>query len=111
MEEVVNKVRNNLTSSVKEALDPTTLSQAQPNTGRKSSGPLSANDVFPSTLGIMKEKKKYRSLVIVPAVLWPGGAKVRGCDAAASRTHVEIVNIHIVANSAVFDYFKSLSLS
>ncbi|KAK2555597.1 Conserved oligomeric Golgi complex subunit 5 [Acropora cervicornis] len=33
VEEVVNKVRNNLTSSVKEALDPTTLSQAQPNTG------------------------------------------------------------------------------
>lgn len=55
VEEVVNKVRNNLTSSVKEALDPTTLSQAQPNTGRKSSGPLDANDIFRSTLE--KEKK------------------------------------------------------
>ncbi|XP_044182352.1 conserved oligomeric Golgi complex subunit 5-like [Acropora millepora] len=38
VEEVVNKVRNNLTSSVKEALDPTTLSQAQPNTGNGGPG-------------------------------------------------------------------------
>ena len=31
---VVTKVRDNLRSSVQEALDPKTLSQAQPNTGR-----------------------------------------------------------------------------
>ena len=31
--EVVNKVRDNLKNGVKEALDPNTLSQAQPNAG------------------------------------------------------------------------------
>ena len=35
VDEVVTKVRDNLKSSVQEALDPNTLSQAQPNTGRK----------------------------------------------------------------------------
>ena len=32
--EVVNKVRDSLKNGVKEALDPNTLSQAQPNAGR-----------------------------------------------------------------------------
>lgn len=33
VDEVVNKVRDNLKNGVKEALDPNTLSQAQPNAG------------------------------------------------------------------------------
>ena len=33
--EVVDKVRENLTTSVKEALDPNTLSQIQPNAGKE----------------------------------------------------------------------------
>lgn len=87
MEEVVGKVRNNLTSSVKEALDPTTLSQAQPNTGRKSNaGLISANDVFHS----------YRCVFsYCPRSAWSKGAKISGCDAARK------FDIHIVANSAV----------
>lgn len=87
MEEVVGKVRNNLTSSVKEALDPTTLSQAQPNTGRKSNaGLISANDVF----------RSYRCVFsYCPRSAWSKGAKISGCDAARK------FDIHIVANSAV----------
>lgn len=51
VDEVVTKVRDNLTSSVQEALDPNTLSQAQPNTGRKPEA-RTGKTVFPYTVPV-----------------------------------------------------------